>query len=154
VKQPFYGGFGLLAAGGIPKPSFNAFLLLHQLGEQRLSASSESVLVTRRDDGTLVIAAWNMAAPSAQGAAKEVKFQFQNTSASKMQVMRLDSAHGDVHTAYEAMGSPRYPTQAQIEKLRAAAKLSAPETLAMKNGSVTLNIPAHGLVLLEVKNSR
>jgi len=83
-----------------------------------------------------------------------VKFQFQNTSASKMQVMRLDSAHGDVHTAYEAMGSPRYPTQAQIEKLRAAAKLSAPETLAMKNGSVTLNIPAHGLVLLEVKNSR
>jgi xylan 1,4-beta-xylosidase len=154
VKQPFYGGFGLLAAGGIPKPSFNAFLLLHQLGEQRLTASSESVLVTRRPDGTLVIAAWNMAAPDALGAAKDVKFQFQNTGASKIQVTRLDPAHGDVHKAYEAMGSPRYPTQGQIEKLRAAAKLSAPEMLDLKNGFVTLNIPAHGLVLLEVKTSR
>ena len=32
VKTPFYGGFGLLAVGGIPKPAFNAFALLHQLG--------------------------------------------------------------------------------------------------------------------------
>jgi len=35
VKTPFYGGFGLLAVGGIPKPAFNAFALLHQLGEAR-----------------------------------------------------------------------------------------------------------------------
>src|SRR2546430_5341011 len=35
VKTPFYGGFGLLAAGGIPKPAFNAFALLHELGEER-----------------------------------------------------------------------------------------------------------------------
>lgn len=27
VKTPFDGGFGLLAAGGIPKPAFNAFKL-------------------------------------------------------------------------------------------------------------------------------
>jgi xylan 1,4-beta-xylosidase len=153
VKQPFYGGFGLLAAGGIPKPSFNAFLLLHQLGEERLAASSDSALVTRRGDGTLVIAAWNLAAPGTAGAAKEVKFHLQNTSASRIQVTRLDPAHGDVHRAYEAMGSPRYPTRGQIEKLRAASRLAPPETHDIKDGSVTLNIPAHGLVLLEVKNS-
>ena len=35
VKTPFYGGYGLIAAGGIPKPAFNALKLLHKLGEQR-----------------------------------------------------------------------------------------------------------------------
>ena len=153
VKHPFYGGFGLLAAGGIPKPSFNAFLLLHRLGEERLAASSDSVLVTRRPDGDLVIAAWNMAAPGATGATKEVKLQLKNIHASKVQMTRLDPAHGDVHKAYEAMGSPRYPTREQIEKLRVAARLDPAETQDVKNGEVTLSIPAHGLVLLEVKNS-
>ncbi len=28
VKQPFYGGFGLIAEDGLPKPSFNAFKLI------------------------------------------------------------------------------------------------------------------------------
>ena len=36
VKKPFYGGYGLIAAGGIPKPAFNAFAMLHRLGDQRL----------------------------------------------------------------------------------------------------------------------
>ena len=30
VRTPFYGGFGLIAADNIPKPSFNAFAMLHQ----------------------------------------------------------------------------------------------------------------------------
>ena len=40
VKQPFYGGFGLIAEDGLPKPSFNAFKLLHQLGDQRIAVDS------------------------------------------------------------------------------------------------------------------
>jgi xylan 1,4-beta-xylosidase len=151
VKQPFYGGFGLLAEDGIPKPSFNAFLLLHELGQQRLAIASDDALVTRRSDGTLVVAAWNMASPGAPGNTEDVTFQFQNIRASKIQVSRLDAAHGDVHKSYEAMGSPRYPTREQVDKLRAAARLSPPETHDLKNGSVTLNIPAHGLLLIVVK---
>jgi xylan 1,4-beta-xylosidase len=154
VKQPFYGGYGLIAADGIPKPAFNAFLLLHQLGEQRLDEASDSALVTRRRDGTLVVAAWNIAPPSHTGeSTREVTFKFEHASASMVQVTRLDPAHGDVHKAYEAMGSPRYPTQEQVAKLRAAARLSPAETRDVKGGSLTLEIPVQGLVLLEVKNS-
>ena len=36
VKQPFYGGYGLIAEDGLPKPAFNAFKLLHRLGDQRI----------------------------------------------------------------------------------------------------------------------
>jgi xylan 1,4-beta-xylosidase len=52
------------------------------------------------------------------------------------------------------MGSPRYPTQAQIRKLRAAARLAAPEVHDLTNRSVTIQIPANGLVLLELRNER
>jgi xylan 1,4-beta-xylosidase len=151
VKPPFYGGFGLLATGGIPKPAFNAFLLLHGLGDQRLAATADDVLVTRRSDGTLVVATWNIADPGVKGSAKEIQLQFDHARVSKAQVTRLDPDHGDVHKAYEAMGSPRYPTRDQIEKLRTASRLAPAETLDIKNGSLTLTIPAHGLVLIETK---
>ena len=154
VKQPFYGGFGLIAAGGIPKPAYNAFQLLHTLGDERLAVNSESILATRRKDGALVVAAWNLAPPGAPGSAKDVKLVFRGTQASEVKVSRSDPEHGDVHKAYEAMGSPRYPTQSQIRQLRSAARLSAPEVYKLKDGSVTITIPAHGLVLLDLKGTR
>jgi xylan 1,4-beta-xylosidase len=161
LKQPFYGGFGLIAAGGIPKPAYNAFRLLHQLGDERLTLSSgsalnsasDSILATRRRDGTLVVAAWNLAPPGTVGPDKEVKLTFRKTGASQVKLSRVDPEHGDVHKAYLAMGSPRYPTEAQIRQLRSAAELSAPQVYELKNGSVTIKIPAHGLVLLEVKRA-
>ena len=72
VKKPFYGGYGLMAAGNIPKASFNAFALLHRLGTDRITIDSDSVLATRREDGALVIAAWNYAPPGESLAAREL----------------------------------------------------------------------------------
>ncbi len=74
VKTPFYGGFGLMAEDGIPKPAFDAFELLHRLGTERLPAAADDVLATRRVDGTLVIAAWNLVEPGASGADKTIDF--------------------------------------------------------------------------------
>jgi xylan 1,4-beta-xylosidase len=79
VKEPFYGGFGLLAEDGLPKPAFNAFRLLHSLGDRRLEEKSDSVLVTRRADGTVVIALWNLFLPEEKGNAKDVTLAFQGT---------------------------------------------------------------------------
>ncbi len=154
VKQPFYGGFGLLAERGIPKPAYNAFRLLHGLGDERLTLASESALATRRKDGTLVVAAWNMAPPGVAGAPQSVTFVFRNVVASLVQVSRVDPVNGDFHAAYQAMGSPRYPTEAQIQQLRIAGQLRPPNSYEPKNGSVTIEIPAHGLVLLELKSTR
>src|SRR5258707_11792563 len=52
VKTPFYGGFGILAERGIPKPAFNDFALLHRLGGTRPHANSGSTLVPPRQDGS------------------------------------------------------------------------------------------------------
>jgi len=63
VKKPFYGGYGLIAAGSIPKLSFTAFRVLHQLGRERITLDSDSALATRASDGSLVVAVWNLVPP-------------------------------------------------------------------------------------------
>jgi xylan 1,4-beta-xylosidase len=151
VKTPFYGGFGLIAAGNIPKPAFNAFRLLHQLGEERIELNSESALLTRRKDGTLVLAVWNYASPEKEGAAKTVTLKFKRTNAREASVSVVDPQHGDVRPAYQAMGSPRYPTAAQAQELRKAAELAAPENRALNNGELTLTLPSYALALVTVK---
>jgi xylan 1,4-beta-xylosidase len=151
VKTPLYGGYGLIAAGNIPKPAFNAFKLLHKLGEQRIEVSSDHVLVTRNKDGALVLAVWNYAAPEQQkDSPMIISLQLQN-KADHALVSRVDSAHGDMHATYAQMGSPRYPTMAQLKLLRAAAELPAPETVAIKDATLTLTLPSHGLALVELK---
>ena len=46
VRTPFYGGFGAIAAGNIPKPAYNAFQVLHRLGDIALSDSSVAVVAS------------------------------------------------------------------------------------------------------------
>lgn len=151
VKQPFYGGYGLIAEDDIPKPAFNAFQLLHWLGDERLAVSSNDVLATRRQDGSLVIAAWNLTGPGAVGTAKKIQLNFVNTKIGSVRISRVDPEHGDIHPAYEAMGSPRYPTRDQVEKLRAASHLIPGEVQPVTGSSVEIAIPGEGLVLIEAR---
>jgi len=151
VKMPFYGGYGLIADDGIPKPAYNAFKLLHTLGDQRVTLDSDSALLTRRHDGTLVLAVWNYVPPEENGLARTVTLHFKNTKPGHAFISRLDRDHGDFHSAYEKMGSPRYPTQAQVKELRGATKLPNPVRGEIKNGELTLTLPAHGLALIELK---
>jgi xylan 1,4-beta-xylosidase len=150
VKTPFYGGFGLLAEDGIPKPAYQAFALLHKLGNQRLALNSDSALLTRNENGSLVMALWNYASPGESAPSRSVTVHFQHTNAGSVAVWRLDAEHGDFHRTYAKMGSPAYPTRAQIQQLREATEIPSPETQALKNGELTLEIPP-GLALIELK---
>lgn len=151
VKEPFYGGFGLLAEASIPKPAFAAFKLLHNLGDERLSLDSNEALVTRKKDGSLVIALWNYAPPETPGASKTITLKFKGSAPHHAAISRVDPTHGDVHALYAKMGSPANPTQAQIKALRQAAVLQAPESRELRNGELTLPLPAYGLAVIELR---
>jgi xylan 1,4-beta-xylosidase len=151
VKTPFYGGFGLLAEGGIPKPSFNAFALLHQLGDTRLQLDVDGALLTRRSDGALVLALWNYAPAGEVVAPRLVVLDLKAFAKRKVTVARLDGEHGDVHTAYANMGSPRYPTKQQLQVLKAAAALPPPREEHIVGNELELIIPSDGLVLVTLK---
>jgi xylan 1,4-beta-xylosidase len=150
VKEPFYGGFGLIAEGGLPKPSFNAFKLLHGLGNSRIPVDSQSALVTRRDDGTIVMAIWNQFLPGTIGEDKRVIISINGLRENRGAMLyRLDSTHGSLIRTYSAMGKPPYPTQAQIRALRSAANLPPPEKVRIQHGQLTIVLPSQGLALIE-----
>src|SRR6185369_2761871 len=152
VRQPFYGGFGTIAAGGIKKPSFYAYALLHKLGEERL-ANDANILVTRRKGGTLVIAMWNAVDPDKKGAPETVTLRFKNMgSGTDATIHRVDATHGNVLTEYQAMGNPRYPTQKQIGALNHASELGPPEKTKLQHGEIRIEVPVNGLVVMEVGN--
>ena len=162
IKNPFYGGFGLVAEDAIPKPALNAFAMLHQLGNRRIRIDSDSVLATRRGDGALAIALWNYAPPFGTGAtytpppanigpSKTFTVKINGASPNApVQLWRLDADHGNVIKTFDAMGRPAFPTRDQITQLRAAAKPFPPQNLALTNGALTITVPPQGLVLIKL----
>ena len=152
VKQPFYGGFGLIAAGNIPKSSFYALEVLHRLGEQRIENSNPNVLVTKNEDGTLIVAVWNIVNPGSTGSAKAIKLDFKGvTPGARVAIRRVDENHGDTLGAYEKMGKPQYPTKEQIDSLRRQSILTEPEFEDLINDSLTLQLPVNGLAVLRIR---
>ena len=152
VKQPFYGGYGLMAEDGLPKPSFNAFQLLHRLGNRRIASNSQSSLATLRDDGSVVLAIWNECLPQETGETRQFEITVKGLGGNhRALISRLDSTHGSLLPAYESMGKPIYPTQAQIEELRRAAELRSPEVSIVHDGRFAVILPPQGLALIEFK---
>jgi xylan 1,4-beta-xylosidase len=64
-------------------------------------------------------------------------------------IQRLDSSHGSLLAAYEAMGRPAYPSEKQIEELRRAAELPKPEEIMLHAGELKLAVPPQSLILIE-----
>ena len=152
VKQPFYGGFGLIAEDGLPKPSFNAFKLLHRLGDRRIAEQADDALVTKRTDGTLVMAVWNEFLPGETGEARTVTIKVKGAGAHRsVLISRLDSRHGSLLAAYSSMGKPAYPTTKQIAELRRDAQIPSPETRQLENREITVILPPQGLALIEFR---
>jgi xylan 1,4-beta-xylosidase len=151
VKTPFYGGYGLIAEDGIPKPAFRVFADLHTLGDERIKVPQDDVLVTRRKDGTLVIAAWNLVEPNASGPEKTIEFTLNGVHASRAVIRRVDAQHGDTLDAWKQMGSPRYPTKQQVDALKKASDPGPAETVALKDHVLTLTVPSSGLAVVEVR---
>jgi xylan 1,4-beta-xylosidase len=148
IKTPFYGGYGLIAEGGVPKAAFNAFAMLHRLGDRRSQTDLTHALVTKRPDGTFVIAVWNYAAPSTTGSAHNVHVNFDGAAGGKPRyhVEILDRDHGSALAAWQAMASPPSPTRAQYQQLRRQAVVTQ-----KLDGTSTFLLPSQALALVEMR---
>jgi xylan 1,4-beta-xylosidase len=152
VKTPFYGGYGLIAEDDIPKPAFDAFALLHTFGTQRIANPAANVLVTKRDDGALVLALWNPQEPGQSVPPRKVQIMFGGVAPSATaSVERVDAEHGDTYAAWQKIGSPRYPTPQQVQLLRGIAKLPPPTRVDLNQGRLELTVPPSGLAIVTVR---
>ena len=152
IPQPFEGQFGLRAKGGINKPSYYAYGLLHQLGDQRFMNASKDLIVTRSSDGSLTIAAWNLVDPDRQGPTREMNLSFTGVPANaEVSIQRVDSDHGNVLPKYAAMGKPLDPTPDQVEQLNRETALLPPVESRLHNGNLHISLMQNALVLIKVR---
>ena len=153
IPEPFEGHFGLRAEYGINKPSYYDFALLHRLGEEIIASDNPNVIVTKRKDDKIVIALWNYVEPDQKGAVKKFRLIFDNLGLNGAEVSenRVDDQHSNTLAAYRSIGSPRYPTEAQVQKMNSMTALEPPHTRPLKTNQVDLEVAPNALVLLEVK---
>lgn len=152
IPAPFEGHFGLRAEGGINKPSYYDFALLHRLGNKRLPNDSENVLVTRRDDGTIAIALWNLVPLNEAGNTRSVALVFNPPlPRSTAFVSRVDNEHSNTLAAYKALGSPRYPNEQQVKHMNEETQLGPPLRTTVEDGRLTLKLGPNALYLIEVR---
>ncbi|MBV8376395.1 MAG: glycosyl hydrolase family 39 [Verrucomicrobia bacterium] len=151
-KSVFTSGFGLIATGGIPKASFNAFKILHRLGDLQLAIDSSSALLTRRSgaDG-LVFALWNYVSPRENGEPKAVQIQLRGFQIypEQARVFLVDADHGSPLKSWQAMGSPDFPSREQQAALRKAAELPPPLLAKLVDRRLSLSLEPNALVVIE-----
>lgn len=152
IAEPFEGQFGLRAKGGINKPSYYAYGLLHELGDRRIREASKNVIVTKLAHGTIAAAAWNLVDPGEHGTDRTISFDFQHVAAdAHVLIQKVDDEHGNVLPKYAAMGKPADPTPAQVDQLNRETALPAPEAAILKDGKLQLTLQPNTLVLIQVQ---
>jgi xylan 1,4-beta-xylosidase len=132
---PFHGGFGLMNIHGIPKPSYRAFELLHQLGSKihkvKGCHSTVDVFVTTHEQITTVLIV-NSALPRHEIGEELVSIQLNDLPhVSSATVRRIDDKNANAPAHWRAMGKPDYLTSQQVEELEAAS-LSVSNQLSVK----------------------
>ena len=150
IPKPFIGEFGLRAEGGINKPSYYGWELMHQLGDQRIASDAKDVIVTKTPSG-LALLVWNLTDPDQHGEARTVRLNFSHVQPNeKVSIERVDEEHGNVLKHYRAMGSPLNPTPAQVEQLNRETALPPPERTTLQGGKLELKLTPNALVLVKI----
>ena len=107
-------------------------------------------LITKKDDGSIVIAVWNLVEPGATAAAKEFAIDVRAGGAKNATILRADAQHGDTLDAWKTMGSPQYPSREQIDQLRKTGAPAVAEVVSIKSGRLSLNVPPQGLAVITI----
>lgn len=147
---------------GIALPGFNAYKMLHALGHTQLAADGPA-LASRRADGSTAALVWNLAEASqpsgipgvmndrnVRGEAKQLHIHMKGARAgAAVKVQYVDQERGSPYPLWKKMGSPQYPTMAQVAQLRKAAELAPPVTMRLNAASaLTMVLPPEGLALV------
>ena len=152
VKTPFYGGYGLVAEDDIPKPAFNAFKLLAPLGDERIQLDSDSALLTRRKDGTLVLAVWNYAPPGTMPVLRKRSLCDSKMRMQNMPIYRgLDAEHGDVHPVTKKWEVHVIQRRSRFRNSGGLPNFLRRKSDRLEHGEFTITLPSHGLAVIELK---
>ena len=132
----FHGGFGMINFQGIVKPSFHAYRMLHQLGDQKLYYTEPLFVSRSSKTGKISAVAFNYPKEfeSKVPGSGDVK-SYMNASSKKLDVTLknlkplavfeieiLDNDHGNIKPYYDLSGAPQSPDRTQTADLKMKAQ--------------------------------
>ena len=124
---PFHGGFGLLNIHGIPKPTYRAFQLLHQIGNKQwlVDGLHETVdCSVIGNGGSLTILLTNHTTPGHSIETEDINLRLDNAPRPlSANIQRIDAEHANPKLMWEEMGHPEYLTRKEIDQLVEASQL-------------------------------
>ncbi len=165
-EEIFHGGFGMINFQGIVKPSFHAYRMLNQLGDQQLY-NTDPLVVTRDSRSSRITAlAYNypaefeMRVPSIrdagnymQASAKDIDLKLTGLQPNQTFIIEtLDKDHGFAYDEWLRLGRPHSPTRQQTQLLRDSAWDTDTDIIrADANGCLTLKRTLQPWSLMLVK---
>lgn len=150
---PFHGGFGLVANGCIPKPTFWSFAFFKRLKEQEgtcIMKDDNGVMISYKD-GSIKGVFWN---DTKVRFGKDMKLTLEwpeGTSGSLM-LRAVDEEHCNPLKLWHDLGEPANPSKEVNKLLREAAfPFTTSKRLEMRNGKVISEheLPENGVLYLE-----
>ncbi len=150
---PFHGGFGLVAEGCIPKPTFWTFAFFKKLkeGNARCILRSESEVVMRLEDGSYRGVVWNTAnRRTGQGCRLTLEIEEQGEGC--LLTRTVDETHCNPLKVWHDMGEPACLSEEQRKLLREAAQpFVQTRRVSPRNGRQSVSIPVeeNGVVYFE-----
>ena len=166
----FHGCFGMINYQQIVKPSFHAYRMLNQLGDELLARTDGAIVTRAKESGRITALAYNYPpeerivipetatveeadALVATGSARRLELHLKGlVPGTAFEVETLDRAHGNAVAVWEQMGRPEPPNMAQTRALREAAWATAKEVVrADKDGKLELERPIEAWSLVLVR---
>ncbi|MEQ9303880.1 MAG: hypothetical protein RJQ14_08190, partial [Marinoscillum sp.] len=166
----FHGGFGMINYQGLVKPSYHAYRMLNQLGDEMLYKNDYLLVSRNSGDNKIVALAYNYpedhyeAVPSSirkidrfeNGKSRQLNFTLSDLKpGAQLKLEVLDWESGNIYNYWESMGKPEPPTREQIKVMKQYAEnLKTVVVTADENGVVEIKreLTPWSLVLIEQLN--
>lgn len=154
--EAFHGGFGLMTQHGIPKAPYRAFQLLHRLGGEIYEAAfAENTLEVHAFSdiqcGMVQVLAVNHQSLLHPIQTQQVRVRLiGDTPCLAADCVRIDGENANALTAWQAMGAPKYLTEAQRLALESASCLEIREQSFEQTAEGTvidIEVPPMGIAL-------
>jgi len=154
---PFHGGFGLLNLHGIPKPTYRAFELLHNIGTEQLLVDGLHETVdcsVIRNDSTVTVLLTNHTTPGHSIETEHLEIRLNNVAEpTEVNIQRIDAGHANPKLLWEEMGQPEYLTEREIEQLQQASLLvKERQRFRYEDGALYMktDLPSHAVAAITI----
>ena len=155
---PFHGGFGLLTMHGIPKPSYRAFQLLHEIGNEQslvdgLHETVDCAVIQKESAITVLLT--NHTTPGHSIETEEIEIRLDNAREPvAARIERIDDEHVNPKRVWLDMGQPEALSSRNIERLEEASQLvSEKQPISFHDSSIFLRttLSEHGVAAITIE---